>query len=180
MFRHAAWIAGGFFSSVAAVLAGSLIGKVEFPARTESFFRTAAAQQTAVNRAGKGDRLPFAAAADSLQEQKRVSVVEVIGVRDAAIAYRDRAGNVLFRTDPMSNVTVVVKNLVLPEVTVRETARSSVDRVPLDAPRPTVTPPTEPAGCEPAVSPLQSPQRPPIIGRCLSDSGTRAKYSAAQ
>ena len=34
-----------------------------------------------------------------------------------------------FRTDPVANVTIVTKNLDLPEVTIRETAVTEVERV---------------------------------------------------
>lgn len=106
-----------------------------------------------VNRDGKGDALPLSHVA---QVRLAIKTVEVVGVRDAAIVYRDRDGNVLFKTDPVANVTVVTKNVDLPEVTIRETAATEVERVdagkqdktakPLEA-APTSPPPH---GCESA------------------------------
>jgi len=122
---------------------------------------TNASQQ--VNRVTKSDRLatPRAAASD-----RTVSTVEVIGVHDAAIVYRDRDGRVLFQTEPLTNVTVISKGVVLPQVTVRETPRST--------PAPVVVPSklnaTQPipVGCDPVASPIVEPELARVTGRCLS------------
>jgi hypothetical protein len=119
-----------------------------------------------VDRSVKADRLPANASAPS--GQKRITVVEVVGVRDAAIVYRDRNGRVLFSTDPVANVTVVTKNLLLPEVTVRETAESQVERMPVEktqAPNGEKQPPTQ--GCESGLSPDISPTFPTAKNRCI-------------
>src|SRR5689334_7387208 len=71
-----------------------------------------------VNRTMKSDRL---AISQPRGATRTVATVEVIGVHDAAIVYRDRDGRLLFQTDPVSNVTVVSKGFVLPQLTVRET-----------------------------------------------------------
>src|SRR5207253_3380149 len=80
--------------------------------------------------------------------------------------YRDRDGRVLFQTDPVTNVTVISKGFVLPELTVRETKRSKP--VPIEAPReqPAKAKPI-PIGCDPAVSPVAQPQLSHLLGRCL-------------
>src|SRR5688572_21536901 len=57
-----------------------------------------------VNRGGKGDRIT---AARSSIQHKDIATVEVNGVRDTAIVYRDEQGRVLFRVDPTSNATVI-------------------------------------------------------------------------
>src|SRR5262245_40925618 len=75
----------------------------------------AAADQQSVVRTMKGDRT---AAPRATVGGGRVTTVEVVGVQDAAIVYRDRDGRVLFQTDPLSNVTVISKGFVLPQVTV--------------------------------------------------------------
>ena len=82
-----------------------------------------------INRAAKADRgaLPRPA-----QAAARIATVEVVGLRDAAIVYRDRDGRELFRTDPVNNVTIVTKGLQLPEVTVRQHSSSAVKPVPID------------------------------------------------
>ncbi len=100
--------------------------------------------------------------------EKRIAVVEVVGVHDAAIVYRDREGRVLFSTDPVANVTVVTKNLLLPEVTVRETTELQVERVPVEktrAPNGDKQPPTQ--GCELGLSPDLSPTFPTAKDRCI-------------
>ena len=83
---------------------------------------------------------------------KRITTVEVVGVDDAAIVYRDRDGNILFKTDPVSNVTVVTKGVVLPEVTIRELADSNVQVMPIEGLRPTLSPTAPGDGCESAVT----------------------------
>jgi hypothetical protein len=90
------------------------------------FSGPADATAAAVDRTNKTDALPMPPAAQR-RSLHRVAVIDVVGVRNASIIYRDREGQVLFRTDPLSNVTVVAKDTVLPEVTVRETVRTTVE-----------------------------------------------------
>jgi hypothetical protein len=119
-----------------------------------------------IERGGKGDRL---VAFRPTGDQKAViSAVEVVGLSDAAVVYRDRSGRVLFQTDPLSNATVIAKDVQLPKVTIRETSRSTVEPVRLEPAR---TPPAEqklPIGCDPAFSPLHASARSNITGRCLA------------
>jgi hypothetical protein len=116
-----------------------------------------------VNRVTKSDRV---AAPRATFGDRTVSTVEVIGVHDAAIVYRDRDGRVLFQTEPLTNVTVISKGVVLPQVTVRETTRST--------PAPVVVPskleavPPIPVGCDPVASPIVEPELARVTGRCLS------------
>jgi hypothetical protein len=119
-----------------------------------------------VDRLVKADRMPTNASAPS--GGKRIAVVEVVGVHDAAIVYRDREGRLLFSTDPVANMTVVTKNLLLPEVTVRETAESQVERVPVEktrAPNSDKQPLAQ--GCESGLSPDISPTFPIAKDRCI-------------
>ena len=106
-------------------------------------------QSEQINRNNKADAFPAVA---SNQAPKRITTVEVVGVEDAAIVYRDRDGNVLFKTDPVSNVTVVTKGVVLPEVTIRELADSTVQVMPLEGIRPTLSPTAPGDGCESSVT----------------------------
>jgi hypothetical protein len=127
----------------------------------------------------KADRL--SATAPSFPSEPRVSVVEVVGVRDAAIVYRDRQGRVLFSTDPVANVTVVTKNLALPEVTVKETAQSQIERVPAEkvrGPKPAPSAPKE--GCESGLSPDLSPTAPLDKGRCIVKLNSSAGFASLQ
>jgi hypothetical protein len=116
-----------------------------------------------VNRAGKGDRLRTAQRSAT---QTGIATVEVIGLRNAGIVYRDQDGRVLYRVDPVSNATVVVKDVVLPEVTIRENYRSPVRTLPVE----TKNAPAEPTpildGCEPSFSPLAVKAN--VSGRCIS------------
>jgi hypothetical protein len=114
------------------------------------------------NRAVKADRI--AAPRTNIGSDRKVVTVEVVGVQDAAIVYRDRDGRVLFQTDPLTNVTVISKGFVLPQVTVRETPRST--------PAPILVPhtaaPAIPVGCDPVAAPYVEPKLARVIGRCLS------------
>jgi hypothetical protein len=132
----------------------------------------------------KGDR---AAPVRAAQSGAHIATVELVGVRDTAIVYRDRDGREIYRTDPVANVTIVSKGLNLPEVTVREHANNGV--------RPAVTPvrtidesrdlqrdpssertrpasPKKPSampvGCESAFSPVASPAMAHHMGRCMA------------
>jgi hypothetical protein len=112
-----------------------------------------------------------------------IAAVELVGLRDTAVVYRDRDDKVLFQTDPLSNTTVVAKDVVLPEVTVRESHRVFVTTVPIVVPRqsargslPPVETSSRPAsrgpklliGCDPAFSPLANSASLNFAGRCLS------------
>jgi hypothetical protein len=158
MFHITSSLVGG----VAAVAAWALVAPSSNPIVQTSLTQP---DHQSVNRAAKGDRL--ALPANYRQAARPVATVEVIGVHDAAIVYRDRDGQELFRTDPVSNVTVVSKGFVAPQLTLRDTPQSK--------PTPLVTPhqergatPAIPVGCEPVASPIVQPGLASIVGRCLS------------
>ncbi len=117
-----------------------------------------------VNRVMKADRM--AAPRAAIGSSRAVSTVEVVGVHDAAIVYRDRDGRVLFQTDPLSNVTVISKGFVLPQLTVRETPRSTP--APIVVPHNLDAAPAIPVGCDPVASPIVEPALARVTGRCLS------------
>ncbi len=151
MLRFTPGVAGGFAIGVATAAA--------------TIFTIVTAPHS-VDRSAKADRMPANISAQA--GEKRIAVVEVVGVHDAAIVYRDREGRVLFSTDPVANVTVVTKNILLPEVTIRETAESQVERVPVEktrAPGGDKQPSME--GCESGLSPDISPTVPTAKGRCI-------------
>jgi hypothetical protein len=122
------------------------------------------------NVARKGDRAGRPAVQAGAPE---ISTVEVVGLRQPAIVYRDRDGRELYRTDPVNNVTIVIKDLLLPEVTVRERGASNVpvvvpvESTPQQPPQP---PPgaTPPVGCEPSFSPVAAPALSHLTGRCMA------------
>jgi hypothetical protein len=157
-------ITSSLLGGVAALTAWALVAPVEHSKTSVS----ASEAFAVVNRAPKADRLARPQAART--DEDTVTTVEVVGVRDAAIIYRDRDGRVLFQTDPLTNVTVISKGFVLPELTVRETRRSKP--VQMEAPRPTTKAPAIPVGCDPMVSPITQPQLSHLTGRCLVQLGS--------
>ena len=134
-----------------------------------------------INRDGKSDALPLSQAVHARLE---IKTVEVVGVRDAAIVYRDRDGNVLFRTDPVANVTIVTKNVDLPEVTIRETAVTEVERVNVEkqdkAANPLEAAPTSPPppGCESAFARPSPEALTNKSSRCLAAIAEPMKFAA--
>jgi hypothetical protein len=130
--------------------------------------------ESSINRAAKADR---GAAPRTAQDASHIAAVEVVGLRDAAIIYRDRDGRELYRTDPVNNVTVVTKDVKLPEVTVRQERSSAVKTVPIneikeqardEKPR-TPRGPKVPVGCEPSFSPVAAPSMAHHTGRCVAE-----------
>lgn len=133
-------VAGGAAAGlVAAALSVTLLGDDLFAPNAA---RAATAEAVfSVNRESKMDALPVP---NTPQTRAEIKSVEVVGVRGASIVYRDRNGNILFQTDPLANVTVVTKNVELPEVTIREAETTRVERVPADKADRTAPP----QGCE--------------------------------
>jgi len=141
---------------------------------------TARAEHALIDRTRKGDRI--STAGHQGVRERKISTVEVVGLEQAAVIYRDRDGRVLFHTDPVGNATVVVRGVMLPELTVRESNRTAVQPVIVNTPQPVTTEPPrinmpEPAarnkpklpdGCEPMVSPLSGSGVTGIPGRCVA------------
>jgi len=145
MLRKATGIAGAVAAGT--LLTAALIDVVLRPKPAEVATNTVG-QSGQINRGNKGDSLPKSANSGT---PRRITTVEVVGVENTAIVYRDRDGNVLFKTDPVSNVTMVAKDVQLPEVTIRELANSNVKIVAIEGLRPTLSPTAPGNGCEPSV-----------------------------
>jgi len=137
-----------------------------------------------LDRAHKGDRL--VSTRSDAQEQEQVSTVEVVGVRDTAIVYRDRDGRILFRTDPVANVTIVAKGMTLPAVTVREHSEAVPQPMPVQpAQQDGKDQPQQDGkdkdkwleGCDPLVSPLAKSSLSKVAGRCIAGIGTGEKVA---
>jgi hypothetical protein len=184
MFRLAAFLAVAIPSAVTAGFAAGVFIPSLLPAPDPAPDEAApplAAEVAAptiadsVDRSGKGDRLEPARATGD--QANKITVVEVVGVRDTAVVYRDRQGRVLFRTDPVANVTVVAKGSVLPQVTIRESAEAVVKPAPVEAPASSVSPELA-QGCEPVLSPQIAPSYSHLVGRCLAQAKTKARYAA--
>jgi hypothetical protein len=150
---------------------------------------------TSVDRTRKSDRLTVAQ--QTRNETRAISAVEVVGISNTAIIYRDRDGRVLYKSDPLNNATLVTKGVVLPEVTVRETAGSAVKPVtttvpvktkPVDSAErraPTGNAPQNgerrtrvPEGCDAAASPIAAPQLSHILSKCLVAAPTAVKVAS--
>jgi hypothetical protein len=172
MIGPAAFVAAGLATSLAGMLAIQSVNLLNTgPGIAEK--SEPAAQGTHVNRTGKGDRLPFSSTAREHAKQI-VTTVEVVGVRNAAVVYRDREGRILFSTDPLANVTVVAKDVELPELTIRETPTAPVSRMPLEPGKPPAKRHQAMTGCEPAVSAALLPTRAHIADRCLAEAAEPA------
>jgi hypothetical protein len=152
-------VTSSLFGGVAAVTAWVLVAQPLDTAKANI-----GADHEHANRVVKADRI--AVPRTNIGSDRKVVTVEVIGVQDAAIVYRDRDGRVLFRTDPLANVTVISKGFVLPQVTVRETPRSTP--VPILVPHNLDAAPAIPVGCDPVAAPYVEPALARVIGRCLS------------
>ena len=166
-------IAGGFLATV-----GALSLAVSGPAsltKVSAALTASAADTVQLDRSRKGDRLAINTEA---QEQAQVTTVEVIGVRNTAIVYRDRDGRVLFRTDPVANVTIVSKTVALPAVTVREHSEAVPTKMPVktlqegDKSR-------KLDGCDPVASPLAGSSVSQLVGRCIAGIAPGTKFAAA-
>jgi hypothetical protein len=130
-----------------------------------------------INRSLKSDRA-LVNVAENQTLQKPIVTVEVIGLSNAAIVYKDKDGQILYRTDPVTNVTVMVKNLTLPEVTIRETNDSTIDQIPLERTRAPGKHTPMMSGCETGLSPDISPTIPVDNGRCISGIETSTTFAS--
>jgi hypothetical protein len=152
-------ITSSLFGGLAAITAWALVA----PNFDQAARASLADNHQTIVRAMKGDRT---ATPRATVGGGRVATVEVVGVQDAAIVYRDRDGRVLFQTDPLSNVTVISKGFVLPQLTVRETPQSKP--APVMVPNKIEATPAIPVGCDPIASPIVEPELARMTGRCLS------------
>ncbi len=178
MGQMASYLLGGF----AAVASWTMVAPSDSPTPTlTDIFRSPVNTSSAgpVVRSTKSDRLVPASPQGTLPDsgvRKTVASIEVVGVDDAAIVYRDREGNVLYRTDPVRNVTVIAKGVKLPEVTVRQTEQTSIRKIPVTIPD-AKAPSPMPIGCEPAASPIASPDLARVTGRCVSQAETTVRLA---
>jgi hypothetical protein len=145
--------------------------------------RSASRVHPLTNALNKSDRLTVSARQPSSEE---IATIEVVGLRDPAIIYRARDGRELFRTDPVSNVTVISKGVLLPEMTVRARTGSPVRELPVDPLREQAierkppASPRVPVGCEPLFSPLtQHPSVAHHSGRCMAELPQAPRLAAA-
>jgi len=173
MLRKASGLAGAV--AAGALLTAALVSAGFSPLEHERTL-SAPTQSAQINRNAKTDAMAKVANNDA---PRRITSVEVVGVEDAAIVYRDRDGNILFKTDPVSNVTVVTKGVVLPEVTIRELANSEVQMVPVDSIRPTLSPTAPGDGCESSVTAHTAGEElARVPSRCITQLGNSFSFAS--
>jgi hypothetical protein len=129
-------------------------------------------EQVSINRSVKGDRTPSTATLASSKRQ--ITTVEVVGIDQPAIIYRDRDGRELFRTDPLQNHTAVVRGVTLPAVTVKQTQAAPAPSVVVEQPKANAEQKSPrdhklPDGCEQSVSPLATTSS--LRARCVASLG---------
>jgi len=130
-----------------------------------------AAQFSRATVPSKGDRLAEPVPAGS---QGTVSMVELVGISQATVILRDREGNVLYRSDPSSGVTMFARNTDLPVVTLKEDAQRPVAQHPVtrqedrEAPREQKQKSRNPVGCMGDVSPLAKASANRMPSLCLA------------
>jgi hypothetical protein len=161
----APYIAAGFVAALAASsLELSLAGSnAEFGSLgSQAAFWSVNLTHVPAAASSKGDLLQSRPAGEQAQ---KVAMVELVGLGDATVVmFRDATGQVLYRSDPMSGVTVVSKGVMLPQITIREIDHAS---------------PAEPAesirqrgalpeGCDPAVSSIGTEAASDFGVRCLT------------
>jgi hypothetical protein len=128
-----------------------------------------------VDRARKGDREPQPALT---RRVRTIAAVEVVGLLNPTIVYRDSDGQVLFHADPERRTTVIAKETVVPEITIRGTAGTAA--VPArQAPQTPPRPPGLKFGCDPAFSPLTVPEEANTTSRCLAGAASNWHMAAA-
>ena len=170
MFRSVGTFAG--LAGVSLVLASFVV-----PESAQGTDGRIAAASAGVDRGVKGDRAPVAPA---VRPTTRVTSVELVGVTNTTVILRDRDGTMVFRSDPVTNTTLVGKDVEIPTVTVKETADSAAQpsaAQPQPARRketkeePTVAPKRSlPVGCEGVVSVLVSGDSRRVPGLCLASA----------
>jgi hypothetical protein len=124
---------------------------------------------TTIDRSRKGDR---GAPVGHLGDVPVIVAVEVYGLAEPTIVYRDGVGHELFRADPGMKLTIVAKGMVLPAITIRPGQHPA--RMPAAAP----AAPVRPVTCDPALMPAGDPAEASVPGRCLAGAAAM-KLAAA-
>jgi len=171
MYGLAPYLAGGL---AAVLVVDHLVSPSIGPVLTDWLGPTPVAAHI-VDRGHKADRLAPARAGQA--QRPAITAVEVVGLRDTAVVYRDREGRVLFRTDPLSNATLVAKDVVLPEITIRDSGQSAVNPMPVEVPAQVPQRAKLPPGCDPAFSPLTLPALSRMPSRCIAENERPARLA---
>jgi hypothetical protein len=119
----------------------------------------------------KGDRV---AAPVPARNPTAVSIVELIGVANAAVILRDHDGKVLYKSDPRTGITFFARDTDLPVVTVKEEVQDPVAQHPARRQEGNETPQQQkpksrnPVGCMGDVSPLAKASANRMPSLCLA------------
>ena len=119
----------------------------------------------------KGDRV---AGPVPVATPTSVSIVEVVGVTDAAVILRDRDGRVLYKSDPRTGVTTFARNTELPVLTLKEELQGQPTQHPAnrregnEAPQQQKQRTRNPVGCMGDVSPLAKASVNRMPSLCLA------------
>jgi hypothetical protein len=136
----------------------------------QSTDRRATSAAADLDPSGKGHRLP---AEPSARHPSRVTAVELVGLSQTTVILRDRDGTIVYRSDPVTNTTLVGKDADIPTVTIKESADSTAQRQPARRMESKEQPNTQPkrpmpVGCEGVVSVLVDQDSRRVPGLCLS------------
>jgi hypothetical protein len=127
-----------------------------------------------VDRSHKGQRL---LPSDPPRDRTTVVAIEIVGLHETAIVYRDREGRTLYRSDPLTNTTIVAKNVDLPQVTVRDRRDVAVQPAAIEVPR-NIEPANLPIGCESIVGVGTDPSLRGLAGRCMTQNAGESTMTA--
>ena len=103
-----------------------------------------------------------------------VSIVELVGVSNAAVILRDQEGKVLYKSDPRSGITTFARDTDLPVVTLKEQGTAPVAQHPIRRQEGNETPQQQkpksrnPIGCVGDVSPLAKASANRMPSLCLA------------
>ena len=128
-------------------------------------------QVLAAPASSKGDRL---AVPSRRVDRTTVSTIEVIGLSQATVVFKDRNGAVLFQADSTTGTTTVARDVDLPVVTLKEEP-AAAPVVQRPAPKQEGSNPPAPqgrkirtVGCEAALSTLVRNEASFVPGLCLT------------
>jgi hypothetical protein len=119
----------------------------------------------------KGDRI---SAPIPASKPVAVSIVELVGVANAAVILRDQDGKVLYKSDPRTGTTTFARDTDLPVVTLKEEVKSPVAQHPTRRQEGNETPQERkpknrnPIGCTGDVSPLAKASGNRMPSLCLA------------
>jgi hypothetical protein len=98
--------------------AGALVGLVALTSVSASIDRSSAFERS--DRLAAAMKAPIAYG--DVDPASVVSHVELIGPKGTIVEFRDPQGRLVYRSDPVTNTTMVAKNTIIPSFTVVERA----------------------------------------------------------